>query len=92
MWYGWYVGVRLNRGPVRFTVRDIVSVESRGDSSEGVGRARDKGVCILDHFFEIEVILEAGPAFGKGASAVIVGGVGGCISIFVLHKIEVPPP
>ena len=89
--YGGYVGVGFDRSPVRLTVRDVVSVKSGCDGCEGVGRVRNKGMCILDHLFKVEVILEARPALCESASTVVVGGVGGCVSIFVLHKIKIPP-
>jgi hypothetical protein len=48
-------------------------------------------VCILINFFEGKVDFEASPGAREVASAVIVGGVRGCVSIFVFDEIKVPP-
>ena len=48
-------------------------------------------MCFLMNLFERKVNFESSPGFRERASAVVVGGVGGGVFIFVLDKIEVSP-
>ena len=48
-------------------------------------------MCFLENFFERKMDLEVGPGTREVASAVVVGGVGGCVFVFVFDKVKVPP-
>lgn len=88
--YGGDISVRLDNRPVDLTIRQVESVQSRGDGSVRVTRVRDEGVCVLADFFEGKMIFEFGPAFRESTRAIVVGRVRGCIFVFVIDKIEVP--
>ena len=45
----------------------------------------------MENFFERKMDLEVGPGTREVACAVVVGGVGGCVFVFVFDKVKVPP-